>query len=206
MRHFLTGLLLAVLMGATPLLHAATRTANSLIATRSVWPIQESAIRRAISQSLQKQGAGSLSDSVSVTWPEFEIVGEPDPNLQVTRTRWNVWQKTLEVNLRCVNRQSCGSFLVRAIWPPSAPEPLPGSLLRPDNSSQTASLIPPAARLVDRGKPATLLLEDTTMRISMPVICLDPGGLNQRIRVLDRQSRKVFLADVVGDHLLHAAF
>jgi hypothetical protein len=205
MKLLLTSLLLAVLMGAAPWLHSATRGVNPVMPKRSAWPIQEPAVRRAISQSLEKQGAGSLPDGASISWPEFQVATEPDPRLQVTRTHWNVWQKTLEVNLRCVNRQSCGSVLVRVTWPPSAPEPLQGSRLRPDTFARTGS-IPASARLVDRGKPATLILEDTTMRISMPVICLEPGGLNQRIRVLDQQSRKVFLAEVAGDHLLHAAF
>jgi flagella basal body P-ring formation protein FlgA len=36
------------------------------------------------------------------------------------------------------------------------------------------------------------------------VICLQPGVLNQQIRVFEAQSRRVFHAEVVGAGLLHS--
>jgi hypothetical protein len=58
--------------------------------------------------------------------------------------------------------------------------------------------------LAEKGKPATLILDDGSMRISVRVICLQPGVLNQRIRVFEAQSRRVFHAEVVGAGLLHS--
>lgn len=61
------------------------------------------------------------------------------------------------------------------------------------------------ATLAEKGKPATLILDSGTMRISVRVICLQAGALNQEIRVLDARTRHVFHAEVVGAGLLHAA-
>lgn len=171
-------------------------------------PIREEAVRDAISEFVREHGSGSsLLDRARIDVPAFLVANEKSPQLQVTRLQMDLQQQAFDVRLRCANRQACGSFLVHVVLAQALPEPWRKDLIRSlfPNSAPTLGTAAAGPLLVARGKPATLILDDTTMRISVPVICLEPGLLNQRIRVFDQHSRRVFLAEVVGDHLLHAA-
>jgi Chaperone for flagella basal body P-ring formation len=121
---------------------------------------------------------------------------------------WDNRQQAVQARLRCSSRASCAPFLVRVVLTPSfsdhwRDELSSRSALNSIAMPTTTSISPPP--LTTRGKPATLILEDRGMRISVPVVCLEPGVLNQRIRVFDKQSRHVFLAEIVGAGLLRAS-
>lgn len=172
----------------------------------SSWPIKEASVRDAISEFLHKHGSNAaLPDAARLDLPEFASAREENCELQVTQLQWDRPRQAIEVRLRCSKRWSCSSFVAHVVLPKSLPEEWLSSLLRtmaiPEKTAPDATQPP----LVARGKGATLILEDAMMRISVPVICLEPGLLNQRIRVFDKHSRRVFLAKVVGDHLLHAS-
>jgi hypothetical protein len=171
------------------------------------WPISEAGVRDAISEFLQKNGSGArLPEITRLYLPEHLAATQESFQLRVTHMEWNAREHAIAVRLRCLNRRSCGSFLARAVLPKS--EDWPHRLLQAISSSSTRPPNGPALAgrpLIARGKTATLILEEANMRISVPVTCLEPGLLHQRIRVFDRQSRRVFLADIVGDHLLHAS-
>ena len=60
--------------------------------------------------------------------------------------------------------------------------------------------------LAEKWKPATLVLDGGSVRISVRVICLQQGVLNQQIRVIEERSRRVFHAEVVGAGRLRASW
>jgi hypothetical protein len=174
------------------------------------WPIKEANVRDAIAEFLRNHGSdGALPDNATLVLPESLAANEKDFQLQVTHMQWDVQRQAIEVRLRCSRRWSCGSFLARAVFAEPLAElwrnGLPRAMSVDSTRHPETAPDPGYPLLVARGKPATLILDNAMTRISMPVICLEPGGLKQRIRVFDKRSRQVFLAEVVGDHLLHAS-
>lgn len=179
----------------------------SVIVRSSGWPIKQSDVRDVVSDFLRQHGSNDgLPHRAQLHLPEFLVAAEPGFKLQVTRMHWDATAQKIEIQVRCSNRKSCGKFLVRVGLPST--EEWPTNLVRsiPINSRATAETGTAAGSpsLVTRGTPATLILQDANTRIFVPVVCLQPGWLNQRIRVFEKRSRQVFLAEVVGDHLLRA--
>jgi hypothetical protein len=63
---------------------------------------------------------------------------------------------------------------------------------------------PPPIILVTRGKPAKLVVETETLRMTALVTPLESGAKGQRIRVKNMDTQRVFEAEVVGEGLLEA--
>jgi hypothetical protein len=63
---------------------------------------------------------------------------------------------------------------------------------------------PPAIMLVTRGKPAKLVVETQTLRMTAVVTPLESGAQGQVIRVKNLDTQRVFKAEVVGEGLLQA--
>jgi hypothetical protein len=172
-------------------------------------PVSEGGVRDAISEFLRRHGWDSgLPESARLSLPE--VAAAEGENFQVTHVQWDTQRKAIEVRLGCSKPRPCGAFLGYVLLPQKLSEDLRNGLTRAvfadlERSPRTAVPEDPHPPLVAKGKNATLILEDATMRISVPVICLESGLLNQNIRVFDKRSRQVFLAHVVGDHLLRAS-
>jgi hypothetical protein len=178
------------------------------------WPIAEERVRVAISEFLRQQswndrgGRRDLPDAARLEWTRPLSATVESPKLEVVGLDWDDRQQSAQVRLRCSPRTSCGSFLVHVVLsPPLAREWRQQLALGSDLNSSGGR---PAAGngnssvLAEKGKPATLVLDDGSMRISVRVICLQRGVLNQEIRVVEARSRHVFHAEVVGMGLLHA--
>jgi|SRR5579872_186427 len=58
--------------------------------------------------------------------------------------------------------------------------------------------------LMRDGDKATLIFENTSLRISMPVICLQSGSRGQQIRVVTTDHKRFFKAEIVAAGLLKA--
>jgi hypothetical protein len=75
------------------------------------------------------------------------------------------------------------------------------SLLRSSYSNSE-----PAARpreiVIRNGSPAVLQLDGEHIHIKIPVICLGSGSAGEKIRVTDKDHRRVYLAEVVESGLL----
>ena len=173
------------------------------------WPIGEDSVRVAVSRFLRARWKASLPDAAQLKWPEMLAVTEKDSALQVMAANWDNRQQAMQLRLRCSHRTSCGSFLVHIVLPAPLTEEWhtrlePGSGLNSSGDGDSA-LMASGAALAEKGKPATLILDSSDMRISVRVICLQAGALNQEIRVLDARTRHVFHAEVVGAGMLHAA-
>jgi len=182
------------------------------------WPIAEARVRTAISEFLREPiplqtGLGEpgwkrdLPDSAKLEWPRLLSTTEEQPALEVTGLDWDNRRQSAQVRLRCSTRASCGSFLVHVVLPlplgDEWRERLESGSVLHSRLGQPANAY--GAMLAEKGKPATLVLDGGSMRISVRVICLQPGVLNQQIRVMDERSRHVFHAEVVGAGLLHAS-
>ena len=61
-----------------------------------------------------------------------------------------------------------------------------------------------AAILAKSGSPVSLIVAGEGFRITLPVICLQPGALGQRIRVRDPAGTRILIAEVVSAETLRA--
>jgi Chaperone for flagella basal body P-ring formation len=167
---------------------------------RQAWPLRRDAVLGAVSAFLRLRGwrGDELPSPEELQWPQDLRALDVHPNLEVTGANWDPSGQGLSFRLRCADRTLCGSFLVQmqsARTLLSAPRH--ALLMAPRAAS------PPLAR---PGRTAMLILEGAGIRISLPVICLEQGGLRQQVRVRDLRGRRVFHAEVVGAGLLHATF
>jgi flagella basal body P-ring formation protein FlgA len=145
------------------------------------------------------------------------VVASPPPSqaaLQVTRWRWDALRQEIQFYLRCSTPQICRPFLatarprddevlaaLRAVAPggaPAAPSPFANAGIK--------TSLPHEARLIRTGEHVRLLLAGPNIRIQLAAICLEPGGLGQRVRVRGIGDTKVFLARVMGPGWLAAEF
>jgi flagella basal body P-ring formation protein FlgA len=56
----------------------------------------------------------------------------------------------------------------------------------------------PENMLVRSGKVAVLVIEGDFLRMTFPVMCLQNGSLGQLVRVLNKETKKTYLAHVTG--------
>jgi hypothetical protein len=170
--------------------------------------VSETSAREAISDFLRKHGWESgLAEGSKLDLPDVAAANcEP---FEVMHLRWDLQRQAIEVHLGCSKPRSCGGSLGYVLLPQTMPEDSRNGLIRAISTTSAhplrkvlSEVAPPP--LLAKGKTATLILENTRMRISVPVICLEPGLLNEEIHVFDQRSRRVFRAQVIGDHLLRA--
>jgi hypothetical protein len=201
---------IATKLAALPELLRQLSIPSRIMVRHAGWPIEEAPVRLAISRFLNRQaGRRDLPDAAKLEWQSLSAI-EEHPALQVTGLDWDSRQQSAQFRLRCSTRASCGSFLVHVVLPTLIGEEWQNQLasgvgLKFPGPGAHAAAPTTGVVLAERGKPANLILEDGNIRISLRVICLQPGVLNQEIRVFDAQSRHVFRAEVVGAALLHAA-
>lgn len=191
-----------------PELVSQFRVPPTITLRRAAWPIREGAVRGAIAQFLRGRGMKIvLPQNAEFHWPDEILAADEDPTLQVASWGWNFVADMPEANLRCTNRFACGSFLVRISLPGvtadrwrqlAAGQPSP-QIEKGRAASQQLTV------LAQRGKPATLILDDGLMTLSMPVICLEKGVLQQQIKVFDAERRRVIRAAVIGENLLRSS-
>jgi len=170
-------------------------------------PITEEMVRNAVTVFLSRKGwPHGLPQSSSIVFPRV-TAEDSGFQLEVVESSWNVRQEAFEIRLHCSNR-SCGNFLAHLCLPDSLSEGERSALLRSMLSGRLVAQreIPPQLPvLVMRGRPATLVLQDAKTQISLPVVCLQAGGLKQEVRVFEKQSRQIFEAEVIGRNLLRAS-
>ena len=130
----------------------------------------------------------------------MEVLGEPvalvpHPELQIDSWRRNPPLAALEFRLRCVRQSQCGAFLVRVSSTSAEPNKfaVSGNARRPGAHARST-----AGALVRQGRPAKMAVRGDGFRLWVPVMCLQSGGLGDRIRVRDRCGRRLFVAKVVG--------
>jgi hypothetical protein len=134
-----------------------------------------------------------------------------DTQLALTRTTWNAGLQRWEFALRCAQPEECVPFLA---WvseerrPPAMTADAHASAVRRpaswDKTSARGVLQPlkSVPWLVKRGQTATLLWEQSGIRVTLPVTCLDAGGLGDVVRVRFKNAARTLQAEVVGEKAL----
>jgi len=105
------------------------------------------------------------------------------------------------LQLDCASRRDCLPFHVVLHLPASERPALSGGAAPPRLlQASTPGKRPTAAALVHRGEQVVLVEELSGMRLRAPAICLEAGGLGDRVRVQNRDTRRNLLATVIDGH------
>jgi hypothetical protein len=93
-----------------------------------------------------------------------------------------------KVRLQCEQPNTCLPFFVLLHWGQ------PGR----QNGRTTQPASQPENVLVRSGKAAVLVFEGDFLRMTLPVMCLQNGGLGQQVRVLNKETKKTYWARVTA--------
>ena len=171
------------------------------------WEVQREALWIVLAQYLHERGWADeqLPDPGTLKWPHTMRTLRPEPPLQVTNVEWSATQHALQVHARCMYAVACGSFLVEAPVLNAPPQLRTRSreLGRTHVANARGGRVVP--RILVAGKRAMLTLDSAGMRISLPVVPLQPGALGQTIRVREWKGNRTYNAEVVGPCALHAS-
>ena len=121
-----------------------------------------------------------------------------DSGLQViSMAKWS--GDTWKAELRCSDQRACLPFyvLVQA-GTGGAFEGIPGGSL----ARRSVARFPRRQILLRNGDRATLVFENPSVRITMPVICLESGNRGQTIRVASTDHKQFFKAEIVKPGLV----
>jgi hypothetical protein len=138
---------------------------------------------------------------------DVEMPGEPQalvphPELQIEGWRQARPPAKIEFRLRCSKRSQCGAFLARVNLSPAQRREFASAKPSPPNGRARSAVL----ALARQGRPARMAWQGNGIRLSIPVMCLQTGGLGDRIRVRDRNGRSFFVARVIGPAELEAVF
>ena len=169
--------------------------------------IPQQAVRNAIAAFVHARGWGELSEGARFEWPQSLPAAGTEAQARVIGVAWDHRQQAAQFHLRCDPRSACLDFLVHVGLPRSDADVWQRRLDSTTGAQppQPSGSVASEPLLTHRGKPATLVLDGGGIRVSLPVTCTEAGALHQRIRVFDKQSGRVFFADVIGEGLLHAS-
>ena len=169
---------------------------------RQGWPIKPDLIRQTIFEFATKQNWSLGSESsLTLLWSGSPHALIDNPALTVHHADQDNLRHQLRFAVGCVNKQTCGTFLVSAR--------LPANFSRGGQMGAASGTKPGARKrreiLAYAGKPAMLTMDDGNIRILLRVICLDSGSLGQTIRTRQANSHRIFSAEVVGAGSLRAS-
>ncbi len=95
--------------------------------------------------------------------------------------------------LQCERTDTCLPFYVVVHWGQPGDTPGAASARR-----GTGWGLRPEDVMVRSGKAAVLVFEGEHVHMTLPVMCLQSGGRGQRVRVINKENKKVYLARVTG--------
>jgi hypothetical protein len=133
-----------------------------------------------------------------------QLSASEDVSLQVVTIRTST-EGTATVKLRCHDNRECLPFyvLVHDVRSAGVSDVHHRRVQIATGQARTDKVSSP--RLVRGGDHATLLLETSDFRISLPVICLESGMRGQRIRVTSRDGRRFYKGEVVEVGILRGS-
>jgi hypothetical protein len=151
--------------------------------------------------------AAIVAAGVPVRTDQVRLLSEvsslgPNSGIEVvTMAKWS--GDTWKVKLRCRDRRACLPFYVLVDAKNPATFQAISSLGRRASTARLVLFgIARPEILMRNGDRATLLFENPTVRITMPVICLQNGNLGQTIRVETTDHKQFFKAEIVKSGLL----
>jgi hypothetical protein len=163
------------------------------------FPVEIDAVRRAL--------AGYKPLPAEFTVPEISIPEEvvtrtKNAVLRVVRVEPGSDAHTAMAFVRCETRKDCGTFVVRLQF--SDPVHWTGIESRP--VVKTFLRAPIQNSLVRPGRRAALVLDEDGLRITVPVFPLRRAAMGESVRVLDKVSRRTYVARVCGEDQVTAHF
>lgn len=118
-----------------------------------------------------------------------------DADLELIKADWDAGLRRWEFLLHCVRPGDCVPFMVSA----SDPEKLQGNTPHAASSAQSSAIAGGFASLVKPGQTAMLTWDQAGIRVTLPVTCLDAGGLGQYVRVRLKSTPQILRAEVMGN-------
>ncbi len=120
---------------------------------------------------------------------------EPNPPLKVLSIDM-LDADSDKVLLRCEHPNTCLPFYVLVHWGRLED----GSAARPGRSDREPAQPQQRAGnlLVRSGRTVVLMLEGEYIHMTMPVLCLQNGGRGQQVRVISKDTKKRYVARVIG--------
>jgi len=101
-----------------------------------------------------------------------------------------------KVKLQCEHPDRCLPFYVLLHWGQ------PGDEHYVSSGRQDVRPTSPGLSRKDMwvrsGKPAVMVFEGDLIRMTLPVLCLQNGGRGQQVRVLNKETKRTYLARVTG--------
>ena len=152
-------------------------------------PISREWILGAIDSSGIQIAPGQLEQLSSVT------AAVPNPRLKVLSVEVLNGESD-KVRLRCEHPNTCLPFYVLLHW--GQPGDEQSALSGRQHGKLTRPGLRPADVWVRSGKAAVLVFEGEFIRMTLPVLCLQSGGRGQRVRVVNRETKRTYLARVTG--------
>ena len=118
--------------------------------------------------------------------------------LELIKSDWDAGLRRWEFLLHCVRPEDCVPFMVSA----RDPETQRGNSPHAASSAESSTRVQSSAGfalLVRPGETAMLTWDQAGIRVTLPVTCLDAGGLGQYVRVRLKSTPQVLRAEVVGN-------
>ena len=177
---------------------------SALLAHASGIPQRTAITREQIASALLMNGINVTHDQVE-RLSDITAFGSGAPRLQVVSVHPQD-ANTANVRLKCSIASVCLPFYVLLHWqdPDEATSTLPKWQKR-DQSRARGERLTPDEMLVRSGKTATLVLASSNTRITIPVLCLQNGARRQSVRVMNKDSKRVYLAKVIAAGLVTSA-
>jgi len=166
----------------------------------TVWrrsrPIDQERLRKAIADYLRLRGQRDTGLPAAADWQSSgQVAAEEEETLVVQAAEWDAGAQLLRFRVRCRRKAQCGSFFAWSKQSWQGPQPWLDTGKSPGLSSAPAQPRPP---LVHAGEHALLQFEEKSIRVSFPVVCLERGAAEQRIRVRDVAQGRIYYARVIG--------
>ena len=145
----------------------------------------------------QAQVAAALSNAGTPVTPGqvtlmADVVATTNrPSLQVDSVQAR-GDRQVRVRMSCATAQECLPFIVEVNVPwGSAPHAFTSA--RAPRNRETAPIV------VRSGSAATLLIDQGRIHIRLQVVCMESGAMGQTIRVQDRISKRIYLAQIADE-------
>ncbi len=142
--------------------------------------------------------AGIKVSARQVTLLSEVVASKSNPALRVeSMERWG--DHRMRVRLACDSNTECLPFVVAVNWGGNDAMPSgPTSAATAGSPAKTGS----RAFVVHAGSPAILLLDGDHVHIQLPVTCLENGAAGQTVRVVSKDQRRTYSAQVFSESVL----
>jgi Chaperone for flagella basal body P-ring formation len=174
------------------------------------WWRAESRARLRESDMADENEFRALVQNVDCAWAQHL---PESARLDVTKVEWNSRSRVLEFSLHCADSRDCVPFLIQSrgndtggsafasIEDEGSTSWFPASLISYRRNMANATARSP---LVKPGEALLLLWDQAGIRVSVPVICLERGGLGDLVRARVKDGTRVLRGEVVSAGTLRA--